>query len=82
MDRGLYVLKVQSSASKNQIADELKKHFNIDVISVRVLNQSGKSVTFKRRKGWRSDMKKVYVQLKKGQKLPGFKNSIEKKETI
>lgn len=82
MDSGLYVLKVNLDASKKEIMAELKKNFDIDVISCRIVNLPSKKVNFKRRPGIRGQIKKAYVQLKKGQKLPGFELPKTKEEPV
>jgi len=80
MDTGLYVLRVMSSATKTEISSEIKRHFDLDVVSVRIVNLPSKIVTFKRRKGVRGEVKKAYIQLKKGQKLPGFELPKQKED--
>lgn len=72
MDKGLYVMIVERSATKKSIATELKHQLNLDVESVRIVNLPAKRVKFKRVPGVQSARRKAYVQLKKGQKLPGF----------
>ena len=72
MDRGLYVMTIDRSATKNSITTEMKKQFDLDVVSVRIVNLPAKKVKFKRLPGVQTARRKAYVQLKKGQKLPGF----------
>jgi len=72
MDRGLYVMIVDRSATKKSIAEELKRQFDLDAVSVRIVNLPAKRVKFKRIPGVQAPRRKAYVQLKKGQKLPGF----------
>ncbi len=72
MDRGLYVMTIDRSATKNSITTEMKKQFDLDVVSVRIVNLPAKRVKFKRLPGVQTARRKAYVQLKKGQKLPGF----------
>ena len=81
MDSGLYVLKLGSHSTKQMIRDELKQSFDVDAISIRIVNLPAKQVNFKRIKGVRSAIKKAYVQLKKGQKLPGFELPKQKEDT-
>lgn len=80
MDRGLYVLLVDPAATKGAIADEMKRNFNLDVISVRVVNSKAKKVKFKRKPGVQASSRKAYVQLKEGQKMPGFELPKQEKE--
>ena len=72
MDRGLYVMTIDRSATKNSITTEMKKQFDLDVVSVRIVNLPAKRVKFKRLPGVQTARRKAYVQLKKGQNLPGF----------
>lgn len=72
MDRGLYVMIVDKRATKNSIATEIKRQFDLDVVSVRIVNLPAKRVKFKRLPGIQTARRKAYVQLKKGQKLHGF----------
>ena len=54
LDTGLYVFTIESRATKNSIADSLKKLYNVDVTSVRIVNLPAKKVKFKRKPGVRS----------------------------
>ena len=65
-------MTIDRSATKNSITTEMKKQFDLDVVSVRIVNLPAKKVKFKRLPGVQTARRKAYVQLKKGQKLPGF----------
>ena len=78
MDRGLYVLTVSGRATKKTIKSEFKRTFGLDVISVRIVNLPAKLIKFKRVSGTQPVRRKAYVQLKSGQKLPGFELPKEK----
>lgn len=80
MDNGLYVFGVNARTNKKIIAAELKKAHNIDAVSVRIVNLPSKSVKFRKVSGTQAIRRKAYVQLKKGQKLPGFELPKEKDE--
>ena len=80
MAKGLYVLMVEKSATKQSIASELKKLFSLDVTGVRIVNLPAKRIKFKRRDGVQTARRKAYVQLKEGQKLPGFELPKTKEE--
>ncbi|MEK7171110.1 MAG: 50S ribosomal protein L23 [Patescibacteria group bacterium] len=80
LDKGLYVMIVERSATKNSIASELKTQYNLDAVSVRIVNLPAKRVKFKRIPGVQSARRKAYVQLKSGQKLPGFELPKQKEE--
>ncbi len=72
MDRGLYVMIVDRAATKQSIKSAMKQQFDLDVVSVRIVNLPAKLVKFKRIPGVQAPRRKAYVQLKTGQKLPGF----------
>lgn len=72
LDTGLYVFTIESRATKNSIADSLKKLYNVDVTSVRIVNLPAKKVKFKRIPGVRSARRRAYVQLAAKQQIPGF----------
>lgn len=72
MSDGLYGLIISQSSTKNSIAADLTRLYGVEVISVRIVNLPAKKVRFRSRKGTQSPIRKAYVQLKKGQQLPGF----------
>ena len=72
MDRGVYVFNVHTDANKTMIAQELKALYNVDAVSVRIVNSPAKKVNFKRKPGTRPTRHKAYVQLKAKQVIPGF----------
>ncbi|QQG50139.1 MAG: 50S ribosomal protein L23 [Candidatus Berkelbacteria bacterium] len=72
MSEGLYVMTITEGATKTSVAQDLKKLFNVEVTGVRIINLPAKKVRFKARKGTQSAIRKAYIQLKKGQQLPGF----------
>ena len=85
LDSGLYVFTIESRATKNSIADSLKKLYDVDVTSVRIVNLPAKRVNFKRKPGIRSVRRRAYVQLAPKQQIPGFelpkpKDGKDKKE--
>jgi large subunit ribosomal protein L23 len=61
-----FVFKVQKQATKKQIKDAVEVMFNVEVVSVQVLNVKGKQKRFAGSLGRRSDWKKAYVKLKPG----------------
>jgi len=81
MSDGLYVLAIADNATKNSILQDLMKMYKVEAVSVRIVNLPAKRVRFRGRKGTQSRIRKAYVQLKKGQQLPGFeiKKEDEKK---
>ena len=75
-----YVIDVPGEMNTSEIASQVKKQFDVEVKSVRVVNRKGKTkrvmnTTGKRssnRRGTQADVKKAYVTLAKGSHLPFF----------
>lgn len=72
-----YVFDVPVTSNKNIIAKAVEDQFNVTVISVRVAIAKGKQkMSYQKRNrpvtGKRADVKRAYVQLKDGDKLPIF----------
>ncbi|MBI4948104.1 50S ribosomal protein L23 [Candidatus Berkelbacteria bacterium] len=78
---GLYVFEITPNANKTTVAEELKNIYNVDALSVRIVNLPAKQKTFKRVKGIRNIRRKAYVQLKEKQTIPGFETLTKAKET-
>ncbi len=77
VEKDVYGLKVDLKATKTEIKAALKEVFDVDVVKVRTLITRGDSSRRARSKGSSSvvrvkkpNVKKAYVQLKKGQSLP------------
>ena len=64
-----YVFRVQSVATKPQIACAMKLLFDVDVDAVRISNVKGKTRRFGNIQGRRKDWKKAYVTIKEGQAI-------------
>ncbi|WP_374594379.1 50S ribosomal protein L23 [Aquabacterium sp.] len=63
------VFKVLRDATKPEIKAAVELLFKVEVKSVQVLNQKGKTKRFGRFTGRRDNVKKAYVSLKDGQEL-------------
>nr|CRH06678.1 50S ribosomal protein L23 [Candidatus Magnetococcus massalia] len=61
--------KVATWANKKQVKEAVEKIFNVEVESVKTINQNGKIKRFGRVEGKRSDWKKAMVKLKEGQSI-------------
>lgn len=61
-----FVFDVAKTATKPDIKKAVEMMFDVEVASVQVANQKGKTKVFKRQTGKRSDVKKAYVRLKPG----------------
>lgn len=72
MSEGLYVLQITDGATKTSVAQDLASMYKVEAIGVRIVNVPSRQVRFRGRKGTQGAFKKAYVQLKKGQELPGF----------
>lgn len=73
-----YVFDVSREANKHDIAEAVKVQYEVGVKSVRVAGSRGKNQRSLRRGGrsvrhfQRADIRKAYVTLKEGDKLPIF----------
>lgn len=71
-----FAFLVPKDANRHTVARAVSAQYEVDVENVNILNQKGKAVRTYRNKrftaGDRSDFKKAYVTLKKGQSIPVF----------
>lgn len=73
-----YVFEIPAGCNSNTVADAVISQFKVGVKSVRIANIAGKSKRSTRsssrnnKSGRRSDLRKAYVTLKDGDKLPIF----------
>jgi large subunit ribosomal protein L23 len=83
-----YIFDVPAGFNKQAVADAVKSSFEVNVKAVRIANVKGKNQRSYRRGGRlvhrsvRSNIRKAYVTLQEGQKLPIFAavEAAEKKE--
>ncbi len=68
--------RVAPAASKTEIREAVEKIFDVKVATVRTLNQQGKVKRVGRHEGRRSDWKKAYVTIVKGEKEIVFEDTI------
>lgn len=79
-NQGVYVFNIASDVNKHSVARAVEAQYEVAVASVNIANIKGKakrtiSITGKRMKnaeGKRPDIKKAYVTLAEGQRLPIF----------
>jgi len=64
--------EVHAEANKTQVKSAVEKLFKVKVAEVRTANVEGKLRRRGKFVGYRSDWKKAYVKLKKGEKVPEF----------
>lgn len=68
-DQNTFVFEVDPKANKIQIASAVQDLFGVKVASVRTLVQRGKVKRFGRHVGKRSNWKKAYITLAKGEDI-------------
>jgi large subunit ribosomal protein L23 len=83
--RRTYVVEVPASASRDLVARAVAAQFNVTVEGVNIVNVKGKAKRTIRKggrptNGKRSDIKKAYVTLKEGDKLPFFADPEDKND--
>lgn len=83
-ERNVYAFFVPGHANKHTVARAVKAQFDVEVETVNIVNVKGKVKRTSRKggrpvMGQRSDLKKAYVTVKAGQKLPFFE-SLEQEE--
>jgi large subunit ribosomal protein L23 len=61
--------RVKHDATKPEVKAAVELLFKVQVDSVQILNQKGKSKRFGRFEGRRSNVRKAYVKLKPGQEI-------------
>jgi large subunit ribosomal protein L23 len=82
--RNVYTFVVPGDATKHTVARAVAAQYDVTVEGVNIVNQEGKAKRTVRKggrpvNGKRSDMKKAYVTLKEGQKLPIFQTEEDEK---
>ena len=81
--RNVYVVDVPHDANRLTVAQAVAAQFGVTVIDVHMINVKGKAKRTVRKggrpiMGKRSDIKKAYVTLKSGDKLPFFETEEDK----
>ncbi len=61
--------KVLPGSTKREIKQAIKLLFNVDVVSIQVINCRGKRARFGKSEGWKSDWRKALVRLAPGQDI-------------
>lgn len=85
-DRNTYVFDVPLASNKQQIIDAVESQFDVKVLGVKSLVQSGKAIRFNRGKKrypgttHRRDNKKAYVTLASGDSIKVFDETTESEE--
>jgi len=68
-DKGQFVFRVASDASKPEIKAAIEGLFGVKVTGVNTLVQKGKRKMFRGRPGQRSDVKKAFITLAAGESI-------------
>jgi len=81
-----YAIEVPGDANKDTVAKAVTVQFGVTVETVNIINVKGKTKRTVRKggrptMGRRSDIKKAYVTLKEGDKLPFFADPEEEKKS-
>lgn len=82
---GVYVFEVPDNANKLTVARAVAAQYEVGVVSVNIVNNTGKTKrVYRKRRGWvsgkKSDIKKAYVTLKKGDSIAIFPAEEEKED--
>lgn len=64
-----YIFRVNLKTNKTEIKKAVENLYDVDVISVKIINIPRKRRRLGRISGWRKGYKKVIVKLKEGQKI-------------
>lgn len=81
----VYVFDVPAGTNKHMVAVAVAAQFGVTVVGVNMINIKGKAKRTVRKggravQGQRSDIRKAYVALKEGEKLPFFDTPEDKKD--
>ncbi len=69
-EKGVYTFEVSKDANKNEIKKEFEKKYKVKPVKVNIAKTAEKKVYVRGRIGKKSGVKKVYIYLKKGDKIP------------
>jgi len=84
--KNIYVFNVPKSANKQQIKDAIQTQYEVTIVAIKTLVQSGKAVRFSRGKNKypgttkRVDSKKAYVTLAAGNSINVFEQPAEEEK--
>lgn len=73
---GRYVFKVPSSSNKIEVGKAVETVYGVKVVSVNIVNVSGKMRRYGRTRGRTSNWKKAIVTLRAGDKISGLAEGI------
>jgi large subunit ribosomal protein L23 len=70
------VFEVAAKATKTEVKEAVQTIFKVKVAEVRTANFPGKERRRGKFAGYRSDWKKAYVRLRKGEKMPEYAQNL------
>jgi len=68
-EKNQYIFKVFENANKQEIKKVVESVYNVDVVSVRIINIHRKSKRLGKSIGWKQGYKKAIIKIKKGQEI-------------
>ncbi len=68
-EKNQYIFKVFENANKQEIKKVVESIYNVDVVSVNIINIHRKRKRLGRTIGWKQGYKKAIVKIKKGQEI-------------
>lgn len=68
-EKNQYVFKIYPRANKKEIKEAIENLYDVDVISVKIINVPKKQRRLGRISGWRKGYKKAIVKIEEGQKI-------------
>lgn len=79
---GFYTFEVGSKTTKYQIAKVVADKFKVTVVSVGIINQTGKTKTQRTRKGYfkEANLKKAIVKVGKNDKITIFEHAVPEED--
>jgi len=79
---GVYVFLLTGNANKRIVREQVTKLFKVKVEKVNIVNIPGKIKRVGKKTGQRSDTKKAYVKIAKGQKIAIFEEEKKKDQNL
>ncbi|MBU4351294.1 50S ribosomal protein L23 [Patescibacteria group bacterium] len=67
-----YVFKIFPRANKTEVKKAIESLYKVKVISVKIINVSGKTKRLGKNQGWKKGYKKAIIKLAPGQRIEAF----------
>lgn len=80
--QGFYTFEIEPWATKLEVAKKITEKFKVDVLSIQIVNKTGKTKMQRSRKGFYKapDLKKAVVKVGKDQKIALFETAANPEE--